>query len=268
MNPLVFDIYRMSAHDGPGMRTVIFLKGCPLRCRWCHNPESFRALPEVWVYPERCIGCGQCLKACPEGALSFDKNGRPFLNRQLCTGCGLCQAVCPSKTLVDIGTSYSKNELMKIILREKPFMAETGGGVTFSGGEALLYPGFLSEMLKACKEAGVHTAVDTCGAVPWESLERIIPITDLFLYDLKILDPWEHKKYTGLDNGRILSNLEKLNPVLRREKKSLWIRTPLIPELRTARLMFRALLSTSKGISFLCPNDGNCVRSILWGGEV
>lgn len=229
MNPLVFDIYKMSAHDGPGMRTVVFLKGCPLRCRWCHNPESFRAAPEIWVYPERCIGCGQCMQVCPEGALSFDEKRQPVLNRDLCTGCGLCTAVCPSKTLLDIGKSYSLEELMKIIRREKPFMDATGGGVTFSGGEALLYPDYLKEALKACKDEGLHTAVDTSGSVPWESFEKVIPLTDLFLYDLKIQDPEKHREFTGQSNERILANLERLNPILEKNGKTLWIRTPLIP---------------------------------------
>ncbi len=193
----VFDIERNSFVDGPGIRTTVFFKGCNLSCAWCHNPESRNKAPELMLYKDKCTGCGACRAVC--------KNGEAD-----CTRCALCAAVCKSGARILCGREYTVGELMRECIKDEIFFRASGGGVSFSGGECMLQIDFLEQMLKECQSRDIHTAVDTAGAVPFSYFERIIPYTDLFLYDIKCMDREIHKRYTGVSNELILENLRKL----------------------------------------------------------
>ena len=197
MKAMIFDIQRNSFVDGPGIRTTVFFKGCNLRCKWCHNPESHSSLPQMMYYKNKCTGCGKCREVCP-------------YNLTKCDLCGKCTIYCPHDARRICGREYSVDEVFDEVIKDKIFYETSGGGVTFSGGECMLQIEFLCEILKKCKENGLHTAVDTAGNVPWESFEKIIKYTDLFLYDVKLFDSAKHKQYTGVGNERILDNLTKL----------------------------------------------------------
>ncbi len=207
--PLVFDIKRYSINDGPGIRATIFFKGCPLNCRWCHNPESISPKVQKLFTAAKCIGCGECCRVCPVGACSLTAQG-VVTDAGLCTLCGQCAEVCPTLASEMSGRYYSIGELLEVIEKERPFFDQSGGGVTFSGGEPLLYPEFLIELLKACGRQGIHRAIDTSGFVKRQVLLAVAEHTDLFLYDLKMVDAEPHKRYTGVDNQLILDNLKAL----------------------------------------------------------
>lgn len=194
---VIFDIAKSSFVDGPGIRTTVFFKGCNLRCQWCHNPESWKAEPELMFYRDKCTACGACLRNCPNGL-------------KTCNLCGICEHYCPNDARRICGKTYTAKEIFGEISRDKIFYDTSGGGVTFSGGECMLYPDFLRDVLVLCRDGGIHTAVDTAGNVPWESFLKVVPHTDLFLYDIKFMDPSLHKKYTGVSNELILENLAKL----------------------------------------------------------
>lgn len=208
----IFDIERNSYVDGPGIRTTVFFKGCNLRCAWCHNPESQSPKPQMMFYKNKCTGCGKCKEKCPN-------------HLESCELCGKCTLYCPHDAREICGKEYTVDEVMREILKDKAFYDHSGGGVTFSGGECMLQIDFLEEILKVCKENGIHTAVDTAGHVPYEYFERILPYTNLFLYDVKCYDSEKHKKYTGVRNELILENLKKLLAT----GKSVWVRIPIIP---------------------------------------
>ena len=197
MKATIFDIERSSYVDGPGIRTTVFFKGCNLRCAWCHNPESQSAKPQMMFYKNKCTGCGKCREKCPH-------------NLELCDLCGKCSLFCPQDARDICGKEYTVDEVLKEVLKDKVFYETSGGGVTFSGGECMLQIEFLTKILKACKENGIHTAVDTAGHVPYERFEQILPYTDLFLYDVKCFDSEKHRQYAGVGNGLILENLKKL----------------------------------------------------------
>ena len=206
----IFDIERNSFVDGPGIRTTVFFKGCNLKCAWCHNPESQDFKPEMMYYRDKCLGCGKCREICP--------------TPDNCTLCGKCCIYCPVDARKVCGKGYTVDKVFAEIIKDKPYYENSGGGVTFSGGECMLQIDFLVEILKKCKENGIHTAVDTAGHIPFENFEKILPYTDLFLYDIKLFDDEKHKEYVGVSNSLILDNLKKLFKTNAR----VWIRIPVI----------------------------------------
>lgn len=203
---MVFNIQPFSVYDGPGIRTTVFLKGCNLRCAWCHNPESWHSTPEIQFQPEKCIGCGKCFEVCPVKAHVL-QNGIHIFEHGKCENCGQCAENCFAGALVRTGEKMSAQDVLSRIEADRMYFEKSGGGVTFSGGEAMLQPDFLEALLKGCKADSIHTAVDTAGCVPREVFDRILPYTDLFLYDIKAADPALHKKLTGAENTLILKNL-------------------------------------------------------------
>ncbi len=223
-NGLVFNIQRYSVHDGPGIRTTVFLKGCPLRCAWCHNPEGISPKREIMVIEGRCLGCGECRAVCPRAA---EAEGEGPLSPRVaeCELCGACSAACPVEARRIIGEDMTVDQVMATVLQDRVFYEESGGGVTFSGGEPLMQSEFLYELLSACRLQGLHTAVDTCGMAPKDELLRIASLTDLFLYDLKLIEDTSHREYTGVSNKRILENLLALGKM----HSTIWVRIPLIP---------------------------------------
>jgi len=220
----IFDIKKFSIHDGPGIRTTVFLKGCPLHCVWCHNPEGISPHTEIHFWTRRCISCHECVAACKNNAITF-LDGKRLYHPELCQGCGNCADACPAEATQIIGVPMTVIEIMDEIEKDVVFYDQSGGGVTFSGGEPLLQIEFLERLLVACKDSGIHTAVDTSGHVPFEKIARVQPLVDLFLYDLKIIDPNRHFQYTGVPNRRILKNLETLV----QSGANLIIRIPIIP---------------------------------------
>ncbi len=220
----VFDIRRFSIHDGPGLRTTVFFKGCPLRCYWCHNPESQHHRRELMYWPERCIQCQACVAACPNGAIAWD-GAQPVTDAAKCDLAGACTQACYAEARQIAGRTMGVAQVMAELTRDQSFYETSNGGVTFSGGEPLLQPAFLLGLLQACRAAEIHTALDTCGFAPWETIDRIRPFVDLFLYDIKLMDPVRHRKYTLVFNPRILDNLRQLAQL----GHKIIVRVPIIP---------------------------------------
>ena len=221
----VIDIKRFAVHDGDGIRTTVFLKGCSLKCVWCHNPESISFNPELAYYENKCIGCGQCVSICKENAHYVD-NGKHIFEREKCISCGKCADVCIGNALTFYGKEMTVNEVLEIVLEDKDFYEQSGGGVTISGGECLLQADFCKELLKPLKKHGINTAVDTCGYVPREFIDKVMPYTDTFLYDIKAIDEEVHEKCTGHTNKIILENLRYLDEC----GKKVEIRIPYVPD--------------------------------------
>ena len=220
---IIFNIQRFSVHDGDGIRTTVFFKGCPLRCRWCHNPEGLRYDIEIAYSSEKCLLCERCANVCKKGVHSI-KQGFHELERTNCDACGLCIVDCPTGALRLVGQEMTAADVVREVIRDEPFY-KGGGGITCSGGECTMQPQFLTAVLEDAKEVGLNTAVDTCGAAPSVVFKRILPLTDAFLYDIKIITPAAHRAYTGTDNALILKNYRLLHNAGAR----IDVRVPLIP---------------------------------------
>lgn len=221
---VVFDVQRFSIHDGPGIRSVVFFKGCALACEWCQNPEAIRAAPELHYDDERCLeGCTRCVSACTEGALRDARPDRAAFSR--CTACGACESECPSGALRIVGRARTVSELLEELLRDRPFYASSGGGITLSGGEPVLQAPFLARLLPLAKREGLHVALETCGAYPFSLLEPLLEWIDLVLFDVKAASAERHRALTGRPNGQILENLALLVP----RAALLEVRMPVVP---------------------------------------
>jgi pyruvate formate lyase activating enzyme len=236
LSGMIYDIMRYSTRDGPGIRTTVFLKGCPLRCAWCHNPESQALAPEPLLRPDRCIACGACVSRCAQGAISW-VDGAVLTNVALCVRCGACATACYADAREMVGRTMTVTQVMSEISRDTPFFDESGGGVTFSGGEPLAQPEFLAALLTACRALELQTAVDTSGYAAWSVLARLRADVDLFLYDLKLIDDTLHRRFTGVSNVPILRNLESLL----QSGSTVVVRMPVIPGINDDEQALRAL---------------------------
>ncbi len=240
---LVFNIQRFSVHDGPGIRTTVFMKGCPLNCLWCSNPESQDSSPNLIVRDIQCRGCGKCAEVCPQGAIRLDGDQARRIDRTKCNECLACVPACLYGSLNGCGTYMSVEQILHEVMRDEPFYKNSGGGITVSGGEPLSQPEFVADLLKASKEAGLHTVLDTTGLAPWETIQTALSLVDLVLWDIKHLDPQEHRRTTGVDNGPILDNLAKASRFIR-----VWIRLPLIAGFNDSDAHIREVASLARDL--------------------
>jgi len=233
-NGLIFEIQKMSTEDGPGIRTTVFFKQCPLKCTWCHNPESILKKQQLEWFEHKCIGCNTCIKTCELGALKFEEDGL-HIDRELCTSCGKCSDECPSTALHMFGKIWSLDDLYHEVQKDKVYYEQSKGGITVSGGEPTIQSEFVLEFLKECKENGISTALDTCGYASKNIYEKILPYVDLVLLDIKEIDSKKHEEFTGVSNDLILENAIYISKFMKEKNKQLWIRTPLIPNFTATR---------------------------------
>lgn len=242
----VTNIQKYSIHDGDGIRTTVFFKGCHLRCWWCHNPETQRFEPELQVDTQKCTGCGRCEDVCPQGAITISPEGKAVTDRDKCTICGICESACLGNYRTVVGREYSIKELVKICLQDQMFYEESGGGVTLSGGEVMAMDiEYIRYLVKALHNEGIDVAIDTCGQAPWSNYEALLPYVNTWLYDIKVMDDDKHKKYIGAGNKVILDNLKNLAGSGAR----IYIRIPTIREVNGDHESMQAI------IDFLKEND-------------
>lgn len=223
---LIWDIQRFNIHDGEGIRTLIFLKGCPLSCLWCANPEGQGSEPELQFFSNKCLKCGKCKEVCPHNAIKYNKKHLPEINRDKCVVCGKCSERCPGSALTVVGKHMTVEEVLKEVRKDFAFYWRSGGGITLTGGEPCFQTEFVSLLLKGIQGLGINTAIETSGYVEWSKLKKVVPFTDTFLYDIKNMDTKRHKEQTGVTNELILSNARKLSE---RNDTELIFRTPIIP---------------------------------------
>lgn len=239
MKGYVSNIQKFSVNDGYGIRTIVFLLGCTLKCKWCQNPETLESRPALMYLPEACRGCKRCRAVCPMGGPQITVGDQVVLNRAQCIRCFECAEICPYDALKVSGKEMTTEEVLKEVMKDKVFYQQTGGGVTISGGEPLMQIDFTAELLEMIKKEAVGTCIETAGNVPWSHFERVLPFTDLFLFDVKLLDPALHKKWTGCDNVQIQANLRKLAET----GKEIIVRVPLIPDVNDGR-EFRSIIDS------------------------
>ena len=225
---LIFQIQKMSTEDGPGIRTTVFFKQCPLKCIWCHNPESIQKKKQLEWFKHKCIGCKICIETCQQGVLTLDEEGM-HINRDKCDSCGLCSDECPSTALHMFGELWDLEDLYYEVQKDKVYYTQSHGGITLSGGEPTLQSDFILNFLKKCKENGISTALDTCGYASKNVYEKLLPYVDLILLDIKEINSEKHEKYSGVPNNLILENAIWISDYVKKNGKKLWIRTPIIP---------------------------------------
>ena len=253
----VADFKRFAVHDGPGIRTTVFLKGCSLACQWCHNPETISQRKELALHSRRCVGCGRCVAVCPVSAHAINGPDDHVIDRARCQTCGLCVQACLHNALEIYGRHITSVEAAAEILADRAFYAASGGGATVSGGEPLLYPDFCAELGTILHRENVHFAVDTCGNVPWASFRKVLPVTDLFLYDFKHADTRRHRRLTGVGNRQILANLTRLAAT----GVPIEVRMPMVTSLNTdvddvaAAAAFLAALPKTPTVRLLAYHD-------------
>ena len=247
---LVISITRMTVHNGPGIRTLILFKGCPLRCVWCSTPESRKESPEIAFYPDKCILCNDCLPVCPRNAITAG-NKAVIIDRELCDNCGRCVDVCYTEALRLLGRQYTVDELVYEVKKDSVVYKHSGGGVTVSGGEPLLEPEFALELLRALKQNGINVGVDTCGYVPLKNIEVVLPYVDFFLWDIKHMDDNAHRKLTGVSNQLILDNLRFVSG----KNTPVYLRIPVIPGYNDSEENLRAVCEFARGLSSLVEID-------------
>ena len=240
----IASIKRYMIHDGPGIRTVIFMKGCPLRCLWCSSPQTWRIEPSVIFVKSRCIGCGQCVEKCPDNAI-HDSEGLKVIDHSACSLCGICTDVCPTEAMKFDGSLMTVSDVMEIIEKDRAFYDKSGGGVTFSGGEPSYQWEFLHEMLRNCKGAAIHTALETTGHMEWTIFEQLLPFVDLLLYDVKHTESETHEKLTGKPNHIIQENLKR---IAGRKSPPIEIHFPVIPGCNDSQSNIDALLDIMKSL--------------------
>jgi len=266
MKGKIFDIKKFAIHDGPGIRSTLFLKGCPLDCIWCHNPEGLKNKINLWYFERKCIQCKTCVSVCPNYALSFGKNEDPFIsiNRQKCDNSGNCVDACPTNALAFDGYELGSKEVVKKLLEDKIFYDQSGGGITISGGDPLYQHDFSLEVLRKCREAGAHTAIETCMYAKQDILESFIGLVNLFIVDIKLMDNNEHKKNVGTNNELILLNFK----FLVEKKQNILVRIPLIPKITATKKNIRAIsqfvIKNSPGTPIELINFNPLAESKYW----